>query len=100
MTEPDAQARTSLAHDLRGPLVTIEGFAGEIDDALAELEGLLGDGAPAELVVARLAALLAEDLRPCLDFLGTASRTLHERLDALDGTGPGADDDATGGGAP
>lgn len=81
-----AGARSTLVHDLRGPLITIDGFAGEIDRALEELETLLEGGADASVVTERLAALLADDLRPCLGFVESATRTMHERIDFLAAT--------------
>lgn len=79
MSDPDAK----LAHDLRGPLVTIEGFVGEIAVALDELEGLLAADAPAADVAARLAVLLEADLRPCVGFVTRATAMLHARIDAI-----------------
>ena len=78
-----SDTRSTLAHDLRGPLVTIDGFTGEIEHALAELDALLARNADAPEVVGRLRELLAEDLRPCLGFVGEATRQLHARIDAL-----------------
>ena len=74
---------SSLVHDLRGPLITLEGFLGEVDEALTELEKLIGDGAPEGVVAERLAALLVDDIRPCLAFVDAAGASLHERIDAL-----------------
>ena len=79
-----APASSRLAHDLRGPLVTIEGFVGEISAALDELESLLADGAPAADVSTRLAVLLDADLRPCIGFVTRAASMMHTRIDALD----------------
>lgn len=73
-----------LAHDLRGPLVTIEGFQGEMSHALDELERMLTDGEKSSEIAERLASLLDEDLRPCLAFAGRALGQMHERIDELD----------------
>ena len=78
-----ARASATLVHDLRGPLVTIDGFAGEIRHALEELDALLGPETPDAALVARLRTLLEEDLRPCLGFVDEAARLLHARIDAL-----------------
>lgn len=91
MSEPHSP---NLAHDLRGPLVTIEGFVGEIALVLDELEGLIADGAPTPEVAARLAVLLDADLRPCVDFVIRAAAMLHARIDALDESPP--QDDPSG----
>lgn len=80
-----------LAHDLRGPLLNIEGFAAEIALGFEELERLLDQAAPADAVIVRLGALLDEDLRPCLDFLERAATMLHARIDALEPTAEGPD---------
>ena len=79
------EARTSatLVHDLRGPLVTLDGFAGEIGEALGELETLLERGEAPEAIVAKLRELMVEDLRPCLGFVADAAAQLHERIDRL-----------------
>lgn len=92
-SEPEAASGRGarLAHDLRGPLLTIEGFAAEIAIALEELERMLDGSVPADTVVARLGALLDEDLRPCLDFLGRAATMLHERIDSIEPNGPASD---------
>ena len=74
---------TRLAHDLRGPLVTIEGFVGEITTALDELESLMADGASTSDVATRLAVLLDADLRPCIGFVTRAAAMMHERIDAI-----------------
>lgn len=75
---------TRLAHDLRGPLVTIEGFQGEMSHALDELERMLAEAAPPGDIVARLATLLDEDLRPCLAFATRAASQMHARIDELE----------------
>ena len=73
-----------LAHDLRGPLVTIDGFHGEISLALDELERMFSDGEPAIDIANRLSSLLDEDLRPCLAFATRAAGQLHEVIDEFD----------------
>ena len=85
----EARASATLVHDLRGPLVTMEGFVGEVGLALDELEALLREEASSADVVARLRELLEADLRPCLAFVDRAAQTLHGRIDALD-TDPSA----------
>ena len=84
MSEADSLTDHELAHDLRGPLVTIEGFVGEMAVALDELEILIADGAPATDVTTRLAVLLEADLRPCIDFVARAATMMHARIDQLD----------------
>lgn len=83
MDDAATSTRATLAHDLRGPLITVEGFAAEIGEALTELERLLAAEADPARVAARLAELLDEDLRPCLGFVESAARTMHDRIDAL-----------------
>ena len=91
MSDDDITRRNaSLAHDLRGPLVTVEGFVGEIAAALDELEGLLNEGATASDVATRLSVLLDADLRPCVGFITRAATMMHGRIDALEKSPPDA----------
>ena len=83
MDDAAPHARATLAHDLRGPLITVEGFAAEIGEALGELERLIATDADPARTAARLSELLVDDLRPCLGFLESATRTMHDRIDAL-----------------
>ena len=85
-------SRSTLVHDLRGPLVTIEGFTGEIGQALGELETMLGAQAAPEEVVGRLTELLDEDLLPCLEFVSRAVTMMHGRIDGIDGAASDGDD--------
>ena len=82
-----------LAHDLRGPALTVQGFAAELRLAVAELSRLAaeraeGDGRNADdgVELARaIAAIVETDLEPCLECIASAATTLAERIDGLDG---------------
>ena len=91
MSEPVSCSNPGLAHDLRGPLVTIEGFVGEIAAALDELELLIADGASANDVSTRLGVLLEADLRPCIDFVTRSATMMHARIDAIDADDPSSE---------
>ena len=91
MSEAACTSDPGLAHDLRGPLVTIEGFVGEIAAALDELEILIADGASANDVTTRLGVLLEADLRPCIDFVTRSAAMMHARIDAIDAADPSSD---------
>jgi len=78
-----ARASVSLVHDLRGPLVTIDGFGSEMRYALEELEALLAGNPSDADVVATLRGVLKDDLQPCLKFVLESSQMLHARIDAL-----------------
>ena len=72
-----------VLHDLRAPLVNVDGFAGELDRAVAELSDLMGQfdtGLPVEFRD-RLAALMEQDVRPCLGFLRSAVEKLDEQIE-------------------
>ena len=79
-----------LAHDLRGPALTIQGFAAELSAAVAELSeaaASAGDAAEAEAardeLVRRVSEIVAADLEPCLECVASAATTLCERIDEL-----------------
>ena len=72
-------------HDLRGPIVNIHGFAGELEIAIAELTTLFEqhrDVLPADFRAAST-AIVQDDLTPCLEFLKQANQQLDNRIDDL-----------------
>lgn len=61
----------AVSHDLRGPLVNLVGFTGEVGLSLDQLESGRGDGK-------QLA-----DMRQSVDFISTNARRLESLIDAL-----------------
>ncbi len=87
-------AAHALAHDLRGPVLTIDGFAAELRLATDELVRVASDGAGADATPRendpaalreRVLDIARTDLLPCLECIAAAAATLGARVDALDG---------------
>ena len=76
-----------LAHDLRGPALTIQGFASELAMAVEELSRATGPGDRDELA-RRVAEIVETDLEPCVECIAGAATTLAERIDGLDVDAP------------
>jgi signal transduction histidine kinase len=69
----------AVSHDMRSPLVTIQGFVGELVTSLDELKALLAHSAlPSELGT-RIRVILDEDIAGSLSFI-TAGTDKFERL--------------------
>ena len=73
-----------LAHDLRGPALTIQGFASELSMAVTDLSEAAGAGGDSEALAKRVAEIVSADLEPCLECISSAATTLAERIDELD----------------
>lgn len=77
-----------LAHDLRGPAMTIQGFASELVLAVEDLSraaaGAASGDAAAEALARRVAEIVQADLEPCIGCIASAATTLAERIDELD----------------
>ena len=72
-----------VLHDLRAPLVNVDGFAGELDKAVIELSDLIGQfdtRLPVEFHN-RLATLIEQDVGPCLSLLQSAVDKLDKQID-------------------
>lgn len=72
-----------VSHDLRAPVVNIDGFARELREAVTKLDALFRRHAadlPGDFQD-EAAALIAEDIAPCLDFLSGAVDQLDSRID-------------------
>ena len=81
------ESLSRLAHDLRGPALTVQGFASELGVALAELAEAAAaarDGGDGEALARRVAELLEADLEPCVECISSAATTLAERIDELE----------------
>lgn len=73
----------SVSHDLRSPLVNLQGFSKELSMVAADLQELIADpSVPAE-VSERAKALLSGDLRESIRFIQTAVLRLSGIIDAL-----------------
>lgn len=82
LTQEDTR---QLVHDLRGPLLSIEGFAEELSITAGSLLALLKHheaSLPEELVV-ELGEMLSGDFAPCLHFLVSAANQMENRLDEV-----------------
>jgi len=73
----------SVSHDLRSPLVNLQGFSQELALTGAELRAVLADPGVPPGARARGLALLDEDLAPALDFIQAGVRRLSGIIDAL-----------------
>ena len=75
----------SAAHDLRAPLVNIRGFTGELGRAAQEIQEITEKHA-ANLpgnIRQRLSALIGEDIRPAMGFIGTSIERMSGLINAL-----------------
>lgn len=78
----EGNSLSKLLHDLKGPVVNISGFQGEMEEALTALTTLLQehkDDLPSD-AYGSMIELLEEDIKPCLEFSMQASEKMHQRL--------------------
>jgi signal transduction histidine kinase len=73
----------SVSHDLRSPLVNLQGFSQELALTGAELRTLLADPGVPPGVRARGLTMLDDDIAPALGFIQTGVRRLSGIIDAL-----------------
>tara|TARA_R110002049_G_scaffold21792_18_gene79164 strand:- start:3630 stop:3974 length:345 start_codon:yes stop_codon:yes gene_type:complete len=76
----------SMMHDLRGPMVNIQGFLYELREAAAYLQLLVaqeGDSIPEE-TRCRMEGTLESDMADCLEYLERAVQQMNSRLDECD----------------
>ena len=90
----DTSITYRTSHDLRGPLINIQGFAGEVNSAVEKICELF-DRHEAELPSEfrnAVASLINEDLNPCMEFLDSAIALLEDRIRRIkskdNGSGP------------
>lgn len=72
-------------HDLRAPLVNIQGFSSELKEALDCFAALMSqhrESLPSNFYD-RVEKMLKEDVNPCLGYLESAVAQLDQRLDTL-----------------
>jgi PAS domain S-box-containing protein len=73
----------SVSHDLRSPLVNLEGFSDELRTSLRDLDKLLRDGQIPAAVRERAADVVDGGMRESIDFIRTAVSRLSRIIDAL-----------------
>lgn len=73
----------SVSHDLRSPLVNLQGFSRELQVSCDELRAMLGDARLPKPERARIARVLDGNLSESLDFLRTAVARSASIIDAL-----------------
>lgn len=73
----------SVSHDLRTPLVNLQGFSQELTLASGALQGLLSSPAIPADIQSRALALLKDDLAESVAFIGNAVRHLSSIVDGL-----------------
>ena len=73
----------SVSHDLRTPLVNLQGFSQELSLTSAELEKLLADPSIPAAIQTRMLALLKGDLTESIGFIRNAVRHLGNIIDGL-----------------
>jgi PAS domain S-box-containing protein len=73
----------SVSHDLRTPLVNLQGFSQELTLASGSLQGLLTNPAVPADIQAKALAVLKDDLAESVAFIGNAVRHLSRIVDGL-----------------
>jgi signal transduction histidine kinase len=73
----------SVSHDLRSPLVNLQGFSQELGFASADLRGLFEDGSVPESIRRRGLAILDREVTDSIHFIQTAVSRLSVIIDAL-----------------
>jgi len=73
-----------VSHDLRAPLVSIKGFAGELQRGLRELDDLFGKCARhlSELERGRITAALRDDVPEAMKFIGSSVDRMERLISA------------------
>lgn len=73
----------SVSHDLRSPLVNLQGFSKELSLLCEDVCRLLAAGSPPDKVQGSAVRLLDEDMPRCIHFIQTAVTRLSGIIDAL-----------------
>ena len=82
-TEENELFVSSVSHDLRSPLVNLEGFSRELESVAASLGALLASPGVPDDVRASGARLLDEDMREAVHFIRAAVGRLGRIIDGL-----------------
>ncbi len=78
----DTSITYRTTHDLRGPLINIQGFAGEVNGAVEKICDLFEEyqaELPSEFREA-IVNLINDDLNPCMEYLDSAIALLEDRI--------------------
>ena len=73
----------AAAHDLRSPLVNIDGFTGELEKSLRQLEDVLKEAPLNKQLIGRIDHLLKTDIPESLGFIRFGSRHMDALLNGL-----------------
>jgi signal transduction histidine kinase len=73
----------SVSHDLRSPLVNLQGFSKELDSSCDEFRRILAENELPPNIQARCMALLDGDMTEAIRFIQTAVKRLSTNIDAL-----------------
>ena len=73
----------SVSHDLRSPLVNVQGFSKELSLCLDEINDILQKPTPNKNDIERIKHILSEDTPECISFIKTAVERLAAIIDAL-----------------
>jgi PAS domain S-box-containing protein len=72
-----------VSHDLRAPLVNIQGFARELDQSCAQLKSILGSCTGVEKERQAVDQILDEEMTGALKFISASSAKFERLIDAL-----------------
>lgn len=73
----------SVSHDLRSPLVNLQGFSQELKSSCDDVRSLLEPAAHADESARKALAILADDVQPSLSFIQSSVLRLGGIIDAL-----------------
>ncbi|AQT69237.1 Phytochrome-like protein cph1 [Anaerohalosphaera lusitana] len=71
------------SHDLRAPLVNIEGFSGELSNSIDQFREIIDSGGVPEDTRARLLEMLDEDISESVGFIKSSTRKIDNLLRGL-----------------
>jgi PAS domain S-box-containing protein len=71
------------SHDLRSPLVNIQGFSGELTHSCDELNNIVKKLAVDDSTKEQIDRIICDDIAECLKFIGSSSVSMQMQLDGL-----------------